>query len=308
MDTLTRLAPADVAALPWATAVEAISRAARYERSEAPPRTSIPLTRGEFLLMPAESPAAVGIKVLTVAPANPAIGEPRIQGLYLIFDERTLAPRALIDGPALTELRTAAVSASGILQLAGPAPADRLLVFGTGPQAVAHVRALREVRPPTDVVLVGRDIGGLDRAAARLSDGTAPLRCIRADDRVSLEDALRHTEVVVCATTARIPLFDGALLRDDALVVAVGSHEPVARELDSMIFARAELVLVEETATALREAGDVIMAVADGVLDISALVELGAADLPARAGLRVFKSVGMAWEDLAIATALLALR
>lgn len=311
MDLLPHLGPEDVAGLPWWAAIEAIARAASEDHAAGPARGAVALAHGELLLMPAESPDAVGIKVLTIAPDNPARGAPRIQGLYLLFDRRTLAARALIDGPALTELRTAAVSAHAILQLA---PADRvpgaLVVFGSGPQAVAHVRALAAVRPPTGVTLIARGADGLARGIDQLSDLPGSVRAITAEARTAVAQAVRTAEVVICATTARTPLFDGDWPADDALIVAVGSHEPAARELDARVFARAAIVLVEDVPTALREAGDVILAVQDGAMDVSALRPLGA-ELPSNTivtGPRIFKSVGMGWEDLAVAGAVLAHR
>ena len=117
--------------------------------------------------------------------------------------------------------------------------------------------------------------------------------------------------MVVCATTARHPLFDGTLVADDACVVAVGSHEPDARELDAGLMARAQVV-VEDRAVALREAGDVIMAVDETLLDPFSLVPLRdilrgelAVD---RERPRVFKSSGMSWEDLVVAAAVFGAR
>lgn len=309
MDLLPHLGPDDVAAVPWPVAIEAIARASTAARGDGPVRSSVPLAHGEFLLMPAESPDAVGIKVLTIAPDNPGLGAPRIQGLYLVFDRRTLTPRALIDGPALTELRTASVSTHGILQLTPPDRAPgALVVFGSGPQAVAHVRALDAVRPPTGTTLIARDAPGLERAVGQLGELNGPVLGIVADRRAAVAEAVRAAEVVVCATTARTPLFDGSWLADEALVVAVGSHEPVARELAAAVFARAAVVLVEDVPTALREAGDVILAVQEGALDPGSLLPLGAPIPAGITGPRVFKSVGMAWEDLAIAGAVLARR
>src|SRR5680860_328925 len=108
--------------------------------------------------------------------------------------------------------------------------------------------------------------------------------------------------MVVCATTAREPLFDGSWLRPDACVVAVGSHEPDARELDSTTLGGASRVVVEHRAVALREAGDVVMAIAVGALEASGLIDLAdAVRLQPEAGRSVFKSVGMGWQDLVIA-------
>ena len=101
-------------------------------------------------------------------------------------------------------------------------------------------------------------------------------------------------------------MFDSALLRDDAVVVAVGSHEPDARELDAPLLGRATVV-VEDVATALREAGDVVLAIAEGTLTAADLVPMrdvltGDVAVPTDRPL-VFKSVGMSWQDLVVAAA-----
>jgi ornithine cyclodeaminase len=99
-------------------------------------------------------------------------------------------------------------------------------------------------------------------------------------------------------------LFDGAALAPQACVIAVGSHQADARELDDTVFRRAERVVVENAATALREAGDVISAIASGALTAERLIDLGAiGSLVPSGGISVFKSVGMGWQDLAVADA-----
>ncbi|MFK4196268.1 hypothetical protein ACI2LO_29905 [Streptomyces sp. NPDC033754] len=121
---------------------------------------------------------------------------------------------------------------------------------------------------------------------------------------------MAKADLVVCCTTAREPLFDGALVAPGATVVAVGSHEPDARETDSTLVARSE-VYVEARAAALREAGDLLVPTAEGAIDEDHVVG-NIADLvtgrrtPTTDRPRFFKSVGMAWEDLAVAGALYA--
>lgn len=117
-------------------------------------------------------------------------------------------------------------------------------------------------------------------------------------------------DLVVCCTTAREPLFDGRLVRPGAVVVAVGSHEPAARETDTALVRRAA-VYVESRAAALREAGDLLIPEAEGAIGpghiTGTLADLVRRRTPA-AGTRscpqLFKSVGMAWEDLVVAVAL----
>lgn len=308
-----------------ADAVEALRRTLlagyRPERDHA--RVADPLARGEFLLMPSETDAAVGVKVLTVAPGNPARGLQRIQGLYILFDAQTLAPTRLIDGPALTDLRTAAVSLAAVRDplLRDDGSLD-VVVYGAGHQAEAHVRTLRAVldgrREIASVACVVRspDRVSADRIAADADDSRSgadrahagpPFTEVLRSGSAEAEAATARAGLILCATTARTPLFRGGLVRDDAIVVAVGSHEPDARELDAELMGRADVV-VEERDVALRECGDVVMAVAAGALRAEELIPL-ADYLTGTATVRggrplVFKSAGMPWEDLVIAEAI----
>ncbi|GAA2075343.1 ornithine cyclodeaminase family protein [Actinomadura alba] len=262
-----------------------------------PGRTAVEATAGQLLLMPAVVPGYTGVKIATVAPGNPARGRPRIQGVYALFDGPTLTPVALLDAVALTAVRTPAVSAVAVRHLA-PADARRLVVFGTGPQAWGHIMALRAVRPVDHVAVVGR--GGTARFVDRCR--AAGLTAVAAGP-----DAVGDADLVACCTSAREPLFPGRLVADHAVVVAVGSHEPSAREVDADLVARATVV-VESRGAAEREAGDLILARESGAVredhvagDLADLVAGRIAPAPGRPAL--FKSVGMAWEDLVVAVA-----
>lgn len=299
------------AGLPWVDADRLLSTgfAAAVDALEAaladgldpaadPARISVPLDHGEFLLMPSQGPGVAGVKVLTVAPGNPERDLPRIQAVYLLCDAETLTPRALLDGSALTTLRTPALSAVAARHLAPSGPA-RVVVFGSGPQAWGHVHALAAVRELADVVITGRSAARAEELAERLrTEGVAA--------RAGSASAVAEATIIVCATTASEPVFDGALVGDDAFVVAVGSHERDRREVDGELVGRSQVV-VEDVATALREAGDVVMAIEEGHMDAAGLVPLaemvrGAASVD-RTRPRVFKSVGMGWEDLVVAAA-----
>ncbi len=156
-----------------------------------PPRTTVGLDRGELLVMPSAAGGRAAVKLVTVG------GEPRIQGVCVVFDAETLAPAAVIDGIALTNLRTPAVSALAVRRLAIP-DARRLLVFGRGPQARAHAEALSAVRPIDRVDTVGREARSGKRAGGRsghhllLHDGArAPVRRVsRGRPRHSRGDRL----------------------------------------------------------------------------------------------------------------------
>jgi ornithine cyclodeaminase/alanine dehydrogenase-like protein (mu-crystallin family) len=274
---LPHLGPADVARLSHAAAADALEAALRggLDPEADLPRSSVAVGPGELLVMPSAPSGHAVVKLVTVG------GEARVQGVCVVFDGNTLAPVALVDGIALTNLRTAAVSALAVRHLAAP-DASRLLVFGRGPQAHAHVEALRRERPVVRVDMVGRDHG-------------------------DVSTLVREADIICCATTARTPLFDGSAVADHAVVVAIGSHEPEVRETDDALAARATVV-VESRASALREAGDVIGAVRAGVLrpdDLLPLAEL-VAGRAAGPGPRLFKSTGMSWEDGVVAVALVA--
>ncbi|MET9615084.1 ornithine cyclodeaminase family protein [Kitasatospora indigofera] len=277
-----------------AEAADAIERvlAEGLDPEDCPPRTGLPVPAGELLLMPAASAAYAGVKIAGVAPANPARGLPRITGSYLLLDGPTLQPLALYDGAALTALRTPAVTAVALRRLAVP-EAAHLVLFGAGPQAYGHLDALLAIRPLTRVTVVARSAGpaeALVRYARELGPAAA----------TGTPEAVAEADVVVCCTTARTPLFDGALVPAHAAVAAVGSHEPDAREVDTALVRRSELY-VEARSAARREAGDLLLAgpAAGSPHNLAELVNGKAPVPPGRP--RFFKSVGQAWEDLAVA-------
>ncbi|MCX5209330.1 ornithine cyclodeaminase family protein [Kitasatospora sp. NBC_00240] len=288
-------APVTAAApLTPAEAADAIERvlAEGLDPEDCPPRTGVPVPAGELLLMPAASAGYAGVKIAGVAPANPARGLPRITGSYLLLDGPTLRPLALYDGAALTALRTPAVTAVALRRLAVPGAAH-LVLFGAGPQAYGHLDALLAIRPLTRVTVVARSAGPAE-ALVRYAQGLGPAAA------TGTPEAVAEADLVVCCTTARTPLFDGALLPAHAAVAAVGSHEPDAREVDTALVRRSELY-VEARAAAGREAGDLLLAGVD-VGSPHNLAELvrGKAPVPGDRP-RFFKSVGQAWEDLAVA-------
>ncbi|HEX2058668.1 MAG TPA: ornithine cyclodeaminase family protein [Actinomycetota bacterium] len=283
--------------VPTTAAVDALERTFRAGGVEVPQRSHVRAGPGELLVMPARGPEGVGVKLVTVNPENPPAGRALINGVYVLFSADTLEPVLTIDGAAVTALRTPAVSALATKHLAAP-DARTLLVFGAGTQAQGHVEAMRAVRQIDSVVVVGRS---RETVAALVSE----VQAHGVEARAGAPEDVAEADIVCTCTTSASPLFDGLLLRRGAHVNAVGAYKPNARELDDAAMRRAA-VYVEDRAAALTEAGDLLIPIESGALDetsIRDLRELLTAGPTEDADVTVFKSVGLASEDLAVATA-----
>lgn len=258
-------------------------------------RVTMPFGAGELLLMPAEDGERAGVKVLTLAPGT----SPR--GLYVLFEARSLAPVAALDGAALTEVRTAAVSAWAADALARPEAAT-LALFGSGPQARSHLAALVGVRELSSVLVTARSQAGAEAMIARARElGLEASRAAPAQAALA--------DIVCCCTSSPEPLFDGRRLQPGALVIAIGSHHADRREVDTATVRRSRVV-VETRASALAGAGDLLVPMGQGELtpediaaDLFQLAQGTAVTLDHAHDVRLFKSVGVAFEDLAIARA-----
>ena len=204
---------------------------------------------------------------------------------------------------ALTNLRTPAVSVAAVkpwLDLLDEPL--RVVAFGGGPQGLGHLETVAAIHPVATSAVVVRQPDRVE-----LPKSLSSTRVLAADDP-SVAGLLGEADLVVCATTARSPLFDSRLLGDRAIVVAVGSHEADAREVDAAFCARS-CVIVEDRETALRECGDVIQAIAENALAPHDLVPLRDVARGTRAPAEepvFFKGSGMSWQDLVVAEAVLA--
>jgi alanine dehydrogenase len=251
-----------------------------------------------LLLMPSwQTEGGIGVKIVTVFPDNGARGLPSVNAAYVLFSGQTGQPRALIDGRALTLLRTAAVSALAAALLA-PAEPGRLLMVGTGALSRYLIEGHLAVRPYESVQVWGRDRTKAAAVARDLALRGWPITV--ADD---LETAVRRASVVSCATLAETPLIEGGWLRRGAHLDLVGSFRPDMREADDACMAGAFIAV--DTMSALEESGDLAQPIARGVLGADAICTLNAliaASSPVARGPRtVFKSVGVAHADLAVA-------
>ncbi len=304
----------------WAPLIDAAASglvALAAGHCDAPMRSSIALEGGTLLTMPGRIGGAASalVKLVSVVPANAAAGRPAIQGVAVVFDARTGAPLALLDGAALTAVRTAAVSAAAVRRLAAP-DAHVLALLGSGAQAAWHARAIAAVRPIEQVLVWSPRSSSRARLAAELArlDGSAgPVRARAVDDAA---EATRAADIVCCATTAPVAFLHAAMLPappSPVLVVAIGAFRPDMAEVAPSVFARAGRVYVDDRAAALHEGGDVLAALAAGALTPEEVVPIGSImdggrsgpghdDAPGvGVGTVVFKSVGSAAEDAAVA-------
>ena len=254
-------------------------------------------------LMPAHRSApagSYGLKVVCIFPANAARGIDLHQGGVLLFDGETGELRALVDASAVTATRTAAVSGVATRLLAR-GDARELAILGSGVQARAHLEAMAAVRPFERCRVWSRT---QEHAAAFAAEAHAPFPVEVAE---SAEDAVRGADVLVTATSAPEPIVRRDWLGPGAHVNAVGSSIPTARELDADTITAAAL-FADARESMVNEGGDYLFAVREaGVGPEHIRAELGEVLIGSGDGRRtddeltVFKSLGLAAEDLAAA-------
>lgn len=237
-----------------------------------------------------------GVKDVLVSAGNRALGLDSHQGAMLVHDGRTGALLAMLDAGALTAIRTAAVSAVGTRALARQ-DAEQVAILGTGAQARSHIAALRHVLPAAQFRLWGRSF----EHAQTLARSTQATACEQA------RDAVADADVVCTLTASPTPLLERGWLRPGCHVNAVGASSRDTREIGADVIAAAEL-FVDSRAQALDECGEIHLALAEGAITADPIRgELGQVLSGACAGrsdeqaLTVFKSLGLAVEDLAAA-------
>ncbi len=268
------LGPEDTrSALPMNDAIEAMNHAFTGD-SETPLRTMV----GSSLVMPGRLDDLTAVKVVSSVPGNPA-------GLVVVFGGDG-SPVGIVDGPTLTAIRTGAVSGLATELLTSDQPKS-LAMLGAGAMAFDQIEAIRAVRR-VDRLLVWSRSPENARALATRAGGEA------VDDA---SEAVAQADVVSCATPATHPLFDGTAVRPGTHINAVGAFTPEMVEIPPDVMARA-YVVVDDIDAAAAEAGDLIQA---GREPDATLGELLAGTSPGPADVTLFKSVGVAAQDVAAA-------
>lgn len=255
-------------------------------------------------VMPAfvPTPSALGAKLVTVYESNRARGLPTHLATIILLDPDTGELVAILDGRYVTEARTAAVSAVSVKHLART-DARVLAILGSGVQARSHIDALTRVRQFDEIRVWGPDPARrfalveemLPRVGARLVPVESP------------RDAVQDAHVIALVTAAREPIVARRWIADGAHICAVGACRPDQREMDTALVRDAR-VFVDSRSGALAEAGDLVIPIQEGAITPAHIdAELGAVISGAAAGRRapdeitIFKSLGMAVEDVAAA-------
>jgi alanine dehydrogenase len=301
-------------ALPMGRAVEAMKRAfAQLSTGQAavPLRVGldVPRHQGVTLFMPAYLAAddQMAVKVVSVFNENPAKGLPLIHALVVVMDAATGRPSAVMDGTALTALRTGAASGAAT-DLLARLDARRVAIFGAGAQGRTQLEAMCAVRRIEEAWVY--DVAP-DRATAYAQEMSralsVPVRVAGAPG-----EAVRQADVICTATTATSPVFDDADVQPGTHVNAVGAYTPEMQEVPVETVLRAR-VLIDHRQASLAEAGDLLIPLRQGLMAEAHIAgELGEVVAGRKVGrtspeeVTLFKSVGVAVQDVAAAAAVLA--
>lgn len=294
-------------ALPMAEAIAGM-KAAYAElstgRAVAPLRAhlGIPDHGGTTLVMPAFLPeaSALAVKIVSVFPRNAARGEPVIYGLVLVLEAGSGRPLAILEGGALTAIRTGAASGAATDILARPEASVAALI-GSGVQARTQLEAICTVRPIREVRLYGVNRQQAAEFAAEMA-GRGPIPpTIHLTD--SPDEAVQGADVICAATSSATPVFNGRSLSPGAHVNAIGAYLPSMREVDTETVRRS-LVVVDARTAVLAEAGDLIIPIQAGEIEAGHIhAELGKIVAGQKTGrtspqqITFFKSVGLAVQD-----------
>ncbi|MFJ4630129.1 ornithine cyclodeaminase family protein [Streptomyces sp. NPDC088847] len=242
----------------------------------------------------------------SVNPANARAGLPTIHAVISALDPVTGQLVAVMDGTAVTTLRTAAGSAVAVDALAAP-DATRLAVLGSGTQALAHVRAIARVRDLTSVHLWSPDPGRRTRAAETLA-AELPFP---VEPSATAREAVTGASVVAACTLSTTPVVHGEWLAPGCTVVSVGSFEPTRSEVDPDVLRRSAAVVADDPETAAEHAGPIVGALREGLLTPDDLIPLGAVLTGRRAArtrpddIVYYNSVGLGIQDAAAAWAVI---
>ncbi|MFP3216399.1 MAG: ornithine cyclodeaminase family protein [Vulcanisaeta sp.] len=241
------------------------------------------------------------VKVVNVIEGNKSRGLPTTQGIVVLLDDLTGTPLAILNGTVLTAWRTAAASAVSIKYLA--ANVGNIALIGAGLQARYHILLLTRVFNLRRLLIYSRT-----RSKAIELAELARGRGVDSEVVDNAPAAVKQADVVIALTTSREPVIRGSWLHEGMHVISIGAPERDARELDDDVIRKASLIVVDSREAVVNETGDIIIPLRNNLLRESDLVEIGELIAGLRRGrssteeITVFKSVGIAVEDLAAAS------
>ena len=260
----------------------------------------IPEYQGVELIKPVYIPALkqIGFKVISLFRNNHQWGLPLSHAVMMIFDAVTGVPQAIMDGDSLTAIRTGA--ASGLAtDLLARKNARILAVFGAGLQARTQIEAIVTVRPIQKIYIFDPD----HSKAQKLAEEFRSIKNLQVEvaEEVLL---LREAEIISTVTTSDVPVFSDTFISPGVHINAMGAFKPDSREVPSETVRRAKVV-VDQREACLKEAGDLVIPMAEGMITAAHLhAEIGEIALGVKAGresdqeITLFKSVGNAVQDL----------
>jgi alanine dehydrogenase len=247
---------------------------------------------------------ALALKVVSLFPGNPGRGLAYIQAAVLVLEPETGRLVGLLEGSALTAIRTGAASGAAIDVLSRP-ESRVLAAFGAGAQGRTQIEAACAIRDIHTVWIYDT----AEERSRGLAQELAGLGTIPSDLRVaaSAREAVTQADLICTATTSTAPVFADEDVRPGTHISAVGSYTPDMQEIPSETVERAR-VIVDSRPAALAETGDLIQPIRSGRIGpehiAAELGEVVLGRIPGRESavqVTLFKSVGIAVQDAAAA-------
>jgi ornithine cyclodeaminase/alanine dehydrogenase-like protein (mu-crystallin family) len=269
-------------------------------RAMVPLRTPVDTEKGVSLVMPAylHTSKNLVVKVVSVYGDNPSIGLPAVNATVLVLDPETGMPKAFMEGDSLTAIRTGAGGGLAA-ELLARRNAKTVALFGAGVQARAQLQAVMAVRKIEHVMILDRSGRSGKKLASEIAEWSeAP----SVEISVIAREAVRKADIVIAATNASTPLFDGNDLRPGTHVTGVGSFRRDMQEIDEVTVRRARVV-VDSREACLAEAGDLVIPGVSPDAEIGEIVNGSAPGRQNNEEITFFKSVGVAAQDAAAAAA-----
>ncbi len=270
------------------------------QKIEVPQRSHFDIGDNTLLLMPAWNDEYCGVKIATAFPNNRKLRKPTIHAVYTLFDASTGVPLAQLDGKTITNKRTAAASAlaSSFLSKKG---SKNLLMIGNGALCPELIKAHATVRPIKEVKIWGRNISNVKQLIKKNKWDNLKIEISK-----NKETDLGWADIISCATGSFDPVIYGKKIKDGTHVDLVGGYKPNMREADNDLISKSKIYIDNDSAK--HECGDIFIPLKNKIIyaekikgTIKDLVNKKIKGREKAEEITVFKSVGFALEDLAIA-------